>query len=190
MIDAKREYLERLEERDKKEKQGLLPNLINSHYELQMTMSSDEGAVNRTMSLGASVMGGSFMGQSAEVDFDEQISKFQRQLTEQKRTNTQLSKQLINLTTILAEKDTQLLDQDKAKFQLEQLKNKMDQFAELECKNKELLETQEFHKREIAGHQEIINNLQKELATQQQENQRFLDEIMRIKTKQAEDLDA
>ena len=92
MIDAKREYLERLEERDKKEKQGLLPNLINSHYELQMTMSSDEGAVNRTMSLGASVMGGSFMGSSGDMDFDEQISKFQSQLTEQKRTNTQLSK--------------------------------------------------------------------------------------------------
>ena len=62
MIDAKREYLERLEERDKKEKQGLLPNLINSHYELQMTMSSDDNAINRTMSLGNSVTGASFLG--------------------------------------------------------------------------------------------------------------------------------
>ena len=62
MIDAKREYLERLKERDKKEKQGLLPNLINSHYELQMTMSSDDSAINRTMSLGNSVTGASFLG--------------------------------------------------------------------------------------------------------------------------------
>ena len=119
----------------------------------------------------------------------EKMTQLKNQLSEQKSSNVQLSRQLISVTDKLAEKDSQLLQTESQKLELDQMYAKVHRVGELEKTNAELIEFQTVQKSEILSLQNIVNKLQKDVATGKTENERYIEEIIKTKTSQAGALD-
>ena len=69
------------------------------------------------------------------------------------------------------------------------MKAEVARVLQFEKTNAELVSAQTVHKNEIASLQKIINNLQKELANSKTENDRYVEEIIKVKSTQANQLD-
>lgn len=112
---------------------GLVPHLIRSHFQLQIsTLAQSVNDVRNPANLSSSVQGQDNAG------FDQTLKDIQANLVDEKRTNTLLSKQVIHLTTSLAQKDELLLEQEKNETLVATMKTKVAEVDQLRTRNAEL----------------------------------------------------
>ena len=116
------------------------------------------------------------------IDLQSKITKLQQDLAEQKRYNITLSQQVISLTDRLQEKDQQLLKTEQTIVELHQNSVSKEALTEMTKHLAQVQTSYEVQMNENKAIKEVITNLENKYMRANDEKERYLEEIMRIKT--------
>ena len=129
-------FLNLIEKRDAIELRGRVPELVQHSFSLQMEMlerqremQGGDQARNHSMSLASSV---DFS--EGQPELKEKFDKLQATITQEKRTNVDLSTKIVNLTKKISQMDTQLLEQDVIQTKLEKMTADLAKMTEVQAK--------------------------------------------------------